>query len=178
MFVISLLYCLCLKVCTGRDCPIFFGDDQGIHVLSQNFFLKDNNYSRGFQRNYSIIVVMTDKIFLLNSWPFLTKHMRHIIDHIKAKAGVVFNNESVLVREQKPLPTPFGNHRHVRWVRSSSKPPRSLKDLTGDKHVFKWLHKAFTWLLKAGSNRLIERMVEGPPTEESAVDMEKQEGLF
>ncbi|KAK2156627.1 hypothetical protein LSH36_208g00025 [Paralvinella palmiformis] len=38
------------------------------------------------------------------------------------------------------------------------------------------LHQTFTWLLKAGGNRLTEKLLEGPPTEDSIIDVEKQEG--
>ena len=50
-------------------------------------------------------------------------------------------------------------------------------ELTNEKRVFCKLHKAFTWILKAGGNRLTERLLEGPPTEDSIIDFEKQEGL-
>ena len=42
--------------------------------------------------------------------------------------------------------------------------------------IFKKLHLAFTWILKAGGNRLTEKLLEGPPTEDAVIDMEKQEG--
>ena len=64
-------------MCPGREGPIFFGDKNRGHVLSHTFFVKDSQ-ARGFQRWYSIIVVMMDKIYLLNSWPFLVTHMRKV----------------------------------------------------------------------------------------------------
>ena len=63
------------QVCPGREGPMFFGDDHRGHVFSHTFYLKETQ-ARGFQRWYSIIVVMMDKIFLLNSWPFLVSHIR------------------------------------------------------------------------------------------------------
>ena len=37
---------------------------------------------------YSFIVVMMDRVFLINSWPFLVKHIRKLIDDLQAKVGV------------------------------------------------------------------------------------------
>lgn len=54
---------------------------------------------------------------------------------------------------------------------------RSLLDMTNDPTLFRSLHLAFTWVLKACSNRLTEKMLEGPPTEDSIVDLERKEGL-
>jgi len=34
---------------------------------------------------YSFIVVMMDRVFLINSWPFLVKHLRALIDDLQAK---------------------------------------------------------------------------------------------
>ena len=118
---------------------------------------------------------MMDKIYLLNSWPFLFKHIRDIIEEIQAKAMKVYE------AEQAKNPTQgkqfFGHGRHVNIKAiTQSKPARSLVDLTGDKHIFRKLHQTFTWLLKAGGNRLTEKLLEGPPTEDSIIDVEKQEG--
>ena len=71
-----------MKVCPGREGPIFFGDDHNGHVFSHTFFVKDS-LSRGERRWYSIIVVMMDKIYLLNSWPFLVTYIRKVIDDIQ-----------------------------------------------------------------------------------------------
>lgn len=40
---------------------------------------------------------------------------------------------------------------------------RSLVDITGDSEVFVHLHKYFVFLLKAGGQRVIECVLEGPP---------------
>lgn len=58
----------------------------------------------------------------------------------------------------------------------NTKPARSLIELTGDKNIFKILHVAFVWTLKACGSRISETLLEGPPTEDSIIDMENQEG--
>ena len=60
--------------------------------------------------------------------------------------------------------------------RGGSKPARSLQEITGDKNVFQMLHVAFLWILKACGSRITEKLLEGPPTEDTIIDMEKQEG--
>ncbi|GAB6031058.1 hypothetical protein CHUAL_007870 [Chamberlinius hualienensis] len=167
---------LSCEVCPGREGPIFFGDQQRGHVYSHTFFVKDS-HSRGFQRWYSIIVVMMDKIFLLNSWPFLTKHIRTIIDELQEKANKVYETEQAecpqrVVRLNNWTGVAPGNFRRPR---GSSKTMRSLKELTNDKDVFANLHLWFTWILRAGGNRMMEKLLEGPPTEDTVIDLEKQE---
>lgn len=73
------------QVCPGREGPIFFGDEQYGFVFSHTFFIKDS-LARGFQRWYSIITIMMDRIYLINSWPFLLGKIRGIIDELQGKA--------------------------------------------------------------------------------------------
>ncbi|KAG8548219.1 hypothetical protein GDO81_026137, partial [Engystomops pustulosus] len=76
---------LSCEVCPGREGPIFFGDEQHGFVFSHTFFIKDS-LARGFQRWYSIIVIMMDRIYLINSWPFLLSKIRGVIDELQGKA--------------------------------------------------------------------------------------------
>lgn len=75
-------------MCPGREGPIFFGDEQNGYVLSYTFYVKDTQ-ARGLQRWYSIIVFMMDRIYLLNSWPFLVPQLRTIIEVLQKKAQKV-----------------------------------------------------------------------------------------
>ncbi|GFG32811.1 hypothetical protein Cfor_07347 [Coptotermes formosanus] len=54
---------------------------------------------------------------------------------------------------------------------------RSLVELTADKEVFPWLHLKFTWLLKAGADRLAEKIVEGLPTPNLYNHQDTEEGF-
>lgn len=80
------------QVCPGREGPIFFGDEQHGFVFSHTFFIKDS-LARGFQRWYSIIAIMMDRIYLINSWPFLLGKIRGIIDELQGKALKVTPDE-------------------------------------------------------------------------------------
>lgn len=61
-------------------------------------------------------------------------------------------------------------------LRGGNKPARSLPELTGDRNIFQMLHVAFLWILKMCGSRITETLLEGPPTEDSIIDMENQEG--
>lgn len=146
-------------------------------MISYSFHIQDSN-ARGFQRRYSILVVMMDKIYLLNSWPFLIPHLKYVAEHLKSKAKTVHDTEQAKCPQRSyrlassAKPTTFFKER------GGNKPARSLIELTDDKHVFEILHVAFVWILKASGNRISETLLEGPPTEDSIIDMEKQEGLY
>ncbi|CAH1273163.1 folliculin-like isoform X3 [Branchiostoma lanceolatum] len=166
---------LSCEVCPGREGPIFFGDDHWGHVFSHTFFIKDSQ-ARGFQRWYSIIVVMMDKIYLINSWPFLVKHIGEIISKLQDKAIKVYDQEQNQCPERarrmnESFMAPGDFFRRQRGGDHF----RSLVTLTKDDGLFKWLHQWFVWVLKAGGNRMTEKLLEGPPTEDVLIDMEKQE---
>eukprot|EP00058_Branchiostoma_floridae_P010238 XP_002595726.1 hypothetical protein BRAFLDRAFT_113576 [Branchiostoma floridae] len=167
---------LSCEVCPGREGPIFFGDDHWGHVFSHTFFIKDSQ-ARGFQRWYSIIVVMMDKIYLINSWPFLVKHIGEIISKLQDKAIKVYDQEQNQCPERarrmnESFMAPGDFFRRQRGGDHF----RPLVTLTKDDGLFKWLHQWFVWVLKAGGNRMTEKLLEGPPTEDVLIDMEKQEG--
>lgn len=162
------------EVCPGREGPIFFGDTQCGHVLSYTFYIPDTQ-ARGMHRWYSILVVMMDKIYLLNSWPFLVPHIQIVIQSLQKKAQVVYDAEEAKC-PQRPLRMEARvNMFNFIKQRGGSKPARSLQEITGDRNVFQMLHVAFLWILKACGGRITEKLLEGPPTEDTIIDMEKQE---
>lgn len=160
----------------GREGPFFFGDDtNGSNVLSYTFFIDDCE-ARGLHRWYSIVVMMMDKIFLLNSWPFLVSSIGLLIEELKRLAHKVFLEEEAQSRPRaKRLQISMTPDKFRQMRGTSSATSRSLVDLTKDKQIFQRLHRAFVCLLHAGGRRLRERLLEGPPTEDSVVDLENQE---
>lgn len=151
------------EVCPGREGPIVFGEDSGCHVLSHTFNLQDSQ-ARGFRRLYSFIVVMMDRVFLINSWPFLVKHFRKLIDDLQAKADLIFSSESDETKSttSRSLRSSLSGPDHLRRIRANQT-GRSLVDITGDVDIFVYLHKYFVFLLKAGGQRVVECVLEGPP---------------
>jgi hypothetical protein len=70
VIVIVIVTSLSCELSPGREGPVLFGDDRNGYVLSYMFKIHDS-LARGHQRCYSLIFLMTDRIHLLASWPFL-----------------------------------------------------------------------------------------------------------
>lgn len=162
---------LSCEVCPGREGPIFFGDEQHGFVFSHTFFIKDS-LARGFQRWYSIVMVAMDRIYLINSWPFLLRHLKLTIQSLQSTALKVFDTEQVVcpqraVRMNSVFSPVFPHQR-------SGNAARSLTSLTQHPNLWASLHSSFSWLLKACGSRLTEKLLEGAPTEDTLVLIEKQ----
>ncbi|XP_068615699.1 folliculin isoform X1 [Brachionichthys hirsutus] len=159
-------------VCPGREGPIFFGDEQHGFVFSHTFFIKDS-LARGFQRWYSIVMVAMDRIYLINSWPFLLRHLKLTIQSLQSTALKVFDNEQGVCPQRAARmnsvfsPAVFPHQR-------SGNAARSLTSLTQHPNLWASLHSSFSWLLKACGSRLTEKLLEGAPTEDTLVLIERQ----
>ena len=70
------------EVCPGREGPIMFGDEQHGYVISYTFYVKDN-LARGGQRWYSIISIMSNRVFLVQSWTFLVGCINRVVDYLQ-----------------------------------------------------------------------------------------------
>lgn len=119
---------------------VYFNDTQG-HVLSLTFQVRDTR-ARGLKRWFSIVVLMKDKMLLLNITPLLSEHMQKISKELQELADTVFDDEQK-VCSQRAL--------RLRTGRNDFGQSRSLVQLTKDENVFKRLHTHFTWMLKAGA---------------------------
>lgn len=163
---------LSCEVCPGREGPIFFGDEQHGFVFSHTFFIKDS-LARGFQRWYSIVIVAMDRIYLINSWPFLLRHLKITIHSLQSTALKVFDKEQGgcpqrAVRMNSTFsPASFPHQR-------SGNAARSLTSLTQHPDLWASLHASFSWLLKACGSRLTEKLLEGAPTEDTLVLIERK----
>ncbi|XP_077382747.1 folliculin isoform X2 [Festucalex cinctus] len=159
-------------VCPGREGPIFFGDEQHGFVFSHTFFIKDS-LARGFQRWYSIVMVAMDRIYLINSWPFLLRHLQLTIQSLQSTALKVFDCEQGVCPQRAVRmnsvfsPAVFPHQR-------SGNAARSLTSLTQHPNLWASLHSSFSWLLKACGSRLTEKLLEGAPTEDTLVLIERQ----
>uniref|UniRef100_A0A8C5XWY2 Folliculin n=1 Tax=Microcebus murinus TaxID=30608 RepID=A0A8C5XWY2_MICMU len=148
---------LSCEVCPGREGPIFFGDEQHGFVFRTTFFIKDS-LARGFQRWYSIITIMMDRIYLINSWPFLLGKVRGIIDELQGKALKVFEAEQFgCPQRAQRMNTAFTPFLHQR----NGNAARSLTSLTSDDNLWACLHTSFAWLLKACGTPVLPEGAEG-----------------
>ena len=172
---------LSCEVCPGREGPIMFGDEASGYVFSYTFFLKDSQ-SRGFQRWYSVICVMMDKVYLVNSWPFLITHFKAIIEELQLKADVTFKSEKAqnpLADQRLHMSSTFFllNPNQFIRTRGGNQNYRSLHDLVQDKNIFQYLHKYFSWILKASGQRYSEQFVVGPPEEYFDANEEEESSI-
>nr|CAD7404508.1 unnamed protein product [Timema poppensis] len=166
---------LSCEVTPGREGPLYFGDKLRGHVLSHTFSLKDAQ-ARGFQRWFSIIVLMKDKYFLLNSWPFLVDNITTIITELQERASKAHEEEqSACPQRAFRLLTVNSPDDSFLKKKTPNKSSRPITQLTADELVFPRLHLWFTWILRAGSTRMVEYVAEGLPTMNVSLDWEQQE---
>ncbi|XP_017776015.1 PREDICTED: folliculin [Nicrophorus vespilloides] len=127
-----------------QEGTLYFGDNERGHVISHSFTVHDS-LARGFLRKYTILMLMRDKLHLLNKWTFLLKHIKDI-------AGIL-NEYSAKVNEEEQLQRP------QRSVRQAQNQPnntgRSLSQLTGKPAIYAHLHLWFAWLL--GCQIIVEK---------------------
>uniref|UniRef100_A0A668VBH2 Folliculin n=1 Tax=Oreochromis aureus TaxID=47969 RepID=A0A668VBH2_OREAU len=143
---------LSCEVCPGREGPIFFGDEQHGFVFSHTFFIKDS-LARGFQRWYSIVMVAMDRIYLINSWPFLLRHLKLTIQSLQStalKVECLTMNREFFFHTKGVAMQPVLSHPANEWSHLTSR------------------------LLKACGSRLTEKLLEGAPTEDTLVLIERQ----
>lgn len=126
---------------------MFFGDAIRGHVLSHTFRLRDAS-ARGFFRLFSIIVLMKDKLFLLNIQPFLSENLLIISKELQSYASAIYLAEQTLSSERA--------NRLNAGQANTTQVPRSLAQLTGEEHIFAQLHSHFSWILWAGTRCLTE----------------------
>ena len=98
--------------------------------------------------------------------------------NLKLKPSRVFTLHCLIIFRAQKLSKErsYTSPTQIRLQRHDGSVVRSLLSMTNDPLLFKSLHLAFTWVLKACSNRLTEKLLEGPPTEDSIVDLERKEG--
>ncbi|XP_017862530.1 PREDICTED: folliculin [Drosophila arizonae] len=145
---------LCCEINPNRDGDggfVFFGDSSRGHILSHTFRVSDLQ-SRGYYQLFSIIVLMKDKYFLLNTKPFLAEHLKKVSTELQAGAQRTKAAEELNYSERQ---------RRLSGAQFLMPTPRSLIELTGEEHVFAQLHSHFAWILLAGSRFLTEHVTFG-----------------
>lgn len=130
---------------------VFFGDSSRGHILSHTFRISDLQ-ARGYYQLFSIIVLMKDKYFLLNTKPFLAEHLRKISAELQAGAQRTKAAEELNYSARQ---------RRLSGAQFLMPTPRSLIELTGEEHIFAQLHSHFAWILLAGSRFLTEHITFG-----------------
>nr|XP_009860385.1 folliculin-like [Ciona intestinalis]XP_018669825.1 folliculin-like [Ciona intestinalis] len=163
---------LSCEVCPGREGPIMFGDGQHGYVISYTFYVKDN-LARGLQRWYSIICIMKDRVFLIQSWPFLVSCIGNIIQYMQSCADSVYKIESSESPQHKTRMLPRVSNvvtpHNFRQHRGHNSNARALIQLTGNPELYPYLHTAFTWIMRACKMRFKEKIVQGARMDDDVV---------
>ncbi|XP_070497727.1 folliculin [Chironomus tepperi] len=144
---------LCEISSNNQENLVFFGDSR-INSLCYSFKIKDS-YARGFEKLYSIVIIMKDKMFLLNAQPFLAHNIKEIAKQIQESALKVYETEQKQFSQRAE---------RLNTGKLSDLPSRSLKILVGEQHIFAQLHSLFSWILWAGARYFTEVLTLGSPS--------------
>jgi Vesicle coat protein involved in Golgi to plasma membrane transport len=167
--VFALVRKACLRTlhCEVFEDPIYFDDDKNGSVIGYEFRVKDSE-GRGHQRQYSLLIIMKDRIHLQQLWSFLQHHIHVIASNIKNLAQQVFDadlKENPLLQHSISASNSF--------TKSPNKSMRGLIELTNDKLIFAKLHMWFTWILRACVCHLKEELLCGPLVEDVQIRIEQ-----
>lgn len=174
--VFSLVRKACLRTlhCEVFEDPIYFDDDKNGSVIGYEFHVKDSE-GRGFQRSYSLIIIMKDRIYLQHLWSFLQHHLTIVAQNIKAAAQKLFDKEvkeNSINLSSPPLIT-TNRSRDPVSRKKSNKSNRGLIELTNDSFIFAKLHMWFTWILRASACQISEEFLYGPLIEDLQIKLEE-----
>jgi folliculin len=194
--VFALVRKACLRTlhCEVFEDPIYFDDDKNGSVIGYEFNIKDCE-GRGFQRSYSLLIIMKDRIYLQHLWSFLSRQMAIIASNIKLEAERKFESDmrdkglaSFLLSKSETGASPpvedtaeffssrnTSNRENIYAKKRQSKQVRGLIELTDDEHIFAKLHMWFTWILRMSSCQIREELVHGPVSEDMLVKNERDE---
>ncbi|KAG4073473.1 hypothetical protein HA402_000697 [Bradysia odoriphaga] len=146
---------------------VFFGDSARGHVLSHTFQIRDSQ-ARGFYKLFAIVIIMKDKMFLLNIQPFLSENLTKISTILKNYALNTYKAEQSKCSERA---------QRLTSGQPNTQAPRSLAELTGETNIFAELHTHFTWILWAGARCLSESLTLGSPTVPPFIGRDTEEGF-
>ena len=141
---------------------VFFGDSDTGFVVARAFQLDDYK-ARGFKNMFSLVIVSTDKLLLLNSFDFLATALNAIVARLQTAAKEVgresmasslqvYRGDELLASSSQMglrsadsarasmLPKEFLRERHTSG-HQQMREPRSLATLTNQSDVFTRLHK-------------------------------------
>ncbi|KAI8371536.1 vesicle coat protein [Radiomyces spectabilis] len=157
---------LTTEFCPGRDGPVLFGDDENGYVMSYMFKLRDSQ-ARGEARFYSLMMLMTDRVYLVSCWPFLMSAFRSMAINLQERADHVFQKEKA-AKERQPAYYSIVNSRRVAPIsqdqffrRRSNTSLRSLVDLLGVKDIYVQVHVQFSYILRLSARRRMEKFTPG-----------------
>ncbi|KAL7328563.1 hypothetical protein PS15p_206817 [Mucor circinelloides] len=153
---------LTAEFCQGRDGPVLFGDDENGHVMSYMFKLRDAQ-ARGEARFYALMMLMTDRVYLVSCWPLLVSAFRSMALNLQERANIVFQREKDGMRQitQSSRRAPAMSSQDQFYRRRSNTALRSLVDLLGIKDIYAQIQAQFSYTLKLASRKRMEKLTLG-----------------
>ncbi|CAD5211544.1 unnamed protein product [Bursaphelenchus okinawaensis] len=158
-----------------KEGAVLYGDQENGYTLSYTFKLKDAK-ARGFQRSYSLVVVSMDHYMLLNNYDYFLNGFAAIITRLQNRAVSVFTMEqdsggdvalATAVNRIGFLPTTFFPKK---FCLDTS---RSLTTIVGNNEIYNVLHRQMLYLLRTQTSLLRDTVLEGVPTQDMLVAMER-----
>ncbi|KAI6196921.1 Folliculin [Aphelenchoides besseyi] len=155
-----------------NNSAVLFGDREGGYTLSYY----ETQKARGFQRQYALIVVTVDEMMLLNNYDFFIDGFSTIILHLQKMASDTFKIEQLqsgdvpletAASRMMFMPTNFFS-RNVSLDTS-----RSLMTIVSNEEIFHTLHRQMLYLLRTQSQMLQDNVLEGIPSQDMLVSMER-----
>ncbi|KAL9551729.1 hypothetical protein MBANPS3_004131 [Mucor bainieri] len=153
---------LTAEFCQGRDGPVLFGDDENGHVMSYMFKLRDAQ-ARGEARFYALMMLMTDRVYLVSCWPLLVSAFRSMALNLQERANIVFQREKDGMRQiaHSSRRAPAMTSQDQFYRRRSNTALRSLVDLLGIKDIYAQIQAQFSYTLKLASRKRMEKLTLG-----------------
>ncbi|KAF8975093.1 hypothetical protein BGZ46_009435 [Entomortierella lignicola] len=148
----------------GREGSVFFGDGVNGYVLSYMFTVYDAQ-SRGHRVKYTIMTMMTDRVFLVASMEYLISQFQVIASNLQSMA----NTQCPPQQSPATRSLSFSSSHHRGSIMPENAPTkrgRPLTDVLAKPDIFVQLHAAFVSVLSNCSRRLTERHIQGRPTNE------------
>ncbi|MFH4981139.1 hypothetical protein AB6A40_007848 [Gnathostoma spinigerum] len=162
-----------------NDNVIVFGDMDHGYTLAYTFRLRDAK-ARGFQRWFSLILLSMDKLLITANYSFFVTAFSSIISQLKLQTDSVFRTEKfdlsaeflqVAVSRASLLPVHFLRDKVTKIDLDTS---RSMAFITGDSKIFFKLHRQMTWILRTQARLRSEKYLEGVPTQDMLVLIERE----
>jgi folliculin len=171
--VFALVRKACLRTLHSEiyEDPIYFDDDKNGSVIGYEFNVKDSE-GRGFQRAYSLVIIMKDRIYLQHLWSFLAKQISFIASNIKVEAQQKFDKE---MKEKENAQHSNETAKFLSLTPKKHSNNRGLIELTDDPLIFAKLHMWFTWILRMSACQISEEFMHAPLREDLQVKLERDE---
>lgn len=162
----AVLRAVSCEVLPGREGPLLFSSPSSSAVLCHSFSLKDSR-ARGHRRQYALLVVSRERHHLAAHWPLLQARLGEVVRGLQAKAEARYEQDVRVLSDLKEKCDYLRDSTPSSRRRVSSKPSRSLREVTQDPRVAETLHQDLVSVLALAERCLKEQVLSGQPLRSS-----------